>query len=405
MLVDEYIPIIGKGPVEELKLLAEKLSGKVITNINSTAMGGGVAEILNRAIPLLNELGVLAKWEVISGSAEFFVVTKKFHNALQGAHVNITDEELDVFLENNKINVEQMDLSGDIIFIHDPQPLALIEKKKEFKNKWIWRCHIDTHAPDRRLWRFLREYVEMYDAAVFSSPGFAQELPINKFLITPSIDPLSLKNKELSKETIDSVLEKYDIKKNKPIVTQISRFDRFKDPIGVIEAYKLVKKSVDCQLILAGGTAVDDPEGTEVLSEVQERVAGYPDIHVLQLETPADIEVNALQRASTIILQKSLKEGFGLTVSEAMWKEKPVIASAVGGITFQITHDYNGLLTRTIEGTAYSIKELLCNPGYAKRLGRNAKEFAKQNLLMTRHMRDYLLLFLSLYHPEEVAHL
>ncbi|HDP70346.1 MAG TPA: glycosyltransferase [Actinobacteria bacterium] len=405
MSINEYAPIIGKGPVEELKILAEKLSGKIIKIINSTQMGGGVAEILNRMVPLLNELGVLTKWEVISGNADFFVITKKIHNALHGTPVTITDDEIDLFLQNNKINAETMDLSGDIVFIHDPQPLALVEKKKEIGNKWTWRCHIDTHAPDWKLWGFLRKYVEMYDAAVFSSPSFAQTLSINKFLITPSIDPLSLKNQELSKKTIDSVLKKFDIKKNKPIITQISRFDRLKDPIGVIEAYNLVKHSVDCQLILAGGTAIDDPESIEVLSEVRERVVGDPDIHVLELETPADIEVNALQRASTIILQKSIREGFGLTVSEAMWKGKPVIASAVGGITLQITHDYNGLLTRTVEGTAYAIKELLCNKGYAKRLGKNAKEFAKQNLLITRHIRDYLLLFLSLYHPEEIVHL
>ncbi|MDO8886542.1 glycosyltransferase [Candidatus Oleimmundimicrobium sp.] len=405
MSIDEYIPVVGKGPVEEIKILAEKLPGKVIKIINSTQMGGGVAEILNRMVPLLNELGVLAKWEIISGSADFFSVTKKIHNALHGAHVTITDEELDLFLQNNRINADEMDLNGDIVFIHDPQPLALVEKKEELGNKWIWRCHIDTHAPDWKLWGFLRKYMEMYDAAVFSSPSFAQTLLINKFLIAPSIDPLSLKNQELSKETIESVLKKFDIKKNKPIVTQISRFDHLKDPIGVIEAYKLVKKSVDCQLILAGGTAADDPESAEVLSEVYERAAGDPDIHVLLLETPADIEVNALQRASTIILQKSISEGFGLTVSEAMWKGKPVIASAVGGITLQITHDYNGLLTRTIEGTAYAIKELLCNPGYAKRLGRNARESAKQNLLVTRHIRDYLLLFLSLYYPGDIVYI
>ena len=405
MSIDEYISVVGKGPVEELKILADKLSGKVIKTINSTQMGGGVAEILNRIVPLLNELGVLTKWEVIGGSADFFSVTKKIHNALHGAPVTITDEGLDLFLQNNKINMEEMDLNGDIVFIHDPQPVALIEKKEELGNKWVWRCHIDTHTPDWRLWRFLKKYIEMYDASVFSSPSFAHPLSIKKFLITPSIDPLSLKNQELSKETIDSVLGKFDIKRNKPIITQISRFDRLKDPVGVIEAYNLVKKSVDCQLILAGGTAVDDPESAEVLSEVRERTEGDPDIHVLLLETPADIEVNALQRASTIILQKSLREGFGLTVSEAMWKGKPIIASAVGGITFQITHDYNGLLTRTIEGTAYAIKELLCNPGYAKRLGRNARESAKQNLLVTRHIRDYLLLFLSLYHPGDIVYM
>ena len=217
MSIDEYIPIVGKGAIEELKILAEKLPSKVIKTINSTQIGGGVAEILNRMVPLLNELGVLAKWEVIGGNADFFSVTKKIHNALHGAHVTITDEELDLFLQNNRINAEEMDLNGDIVFIHDPQPLALVEKKEELGNKWAWRCHIDTHAPNWKLWGFLRKYVEMYDAAVFSSPSFAQMLTVKKFLITPSIDPLSLKNQELSK----SLLQAFSPQKFSKIVFRI----------------------------------------------------------------------------------------------------------------------------------------------------------------------------------------
>ncbi|MDI6799797.1 MAG: glycosyltransferase [Actinomycetota bacterium] len=405
MLIDQYAPIIGEGQVDEIKILAERLSKKSIKTVNSTAMGGGVAEILNRFIPLINDMGVDMKWEVMTGSLVFFTITKKIHNALHGADVDIGQEEIEVFLENSRENAKNIDLDSDIVLIHDPQPLALVEKKAENENKWVWRCHVDTQSPDWGTWQFLRRYIDSYDAAIFSSPKFTQRLSIKTFLIPPSIDPLSLKNQELSKEAIDSVLRRFAIKRDKPIITQISRFDYLKDPIGVIEAYKLVKKTVDCQLILAGGAAVDDPEGAKILSEVKERAAKDADIHILELETPADTEVNALQRASDIILQKSIREGFGLTVSEAMWKGKPIIASAVGGITLQVTHNYNGILTRTIEGTAYSIRELLSNPGYAKRLGVNAREFARRNFLLTRHVRDYLLLFISLYHPEEIVRL
>ncbi len=254
------------------------------------------------------------------------------------------------------------------------------------------------------MWKFLRDFIVQYDASVFSAPGFAQQLPIRQFLISPSIDPLSDKNKELPKESIDAVLYKYGIPKDKPIITQISRFDRLKDPVGVIEAYKQVKKYVDCRLILAGGTAVDDPESEEVLEDVKEKAKGDSDIHILLLPQN-DIEVNALQRASTVILQKSIKEGFGLTVSEALWKAKPVVASHVGGIPLQIKHKYSGLLCHSVEGAAFGIKQLLNSPEYAQRLGKNGHEHIKNNFLLTRHLKDYMLLFISLYHMEDIVYL
>ncbi len=400
--LSEYIPVVGQPIIDDLKLLAEKLLGKTVRNVNSTAVGGGVAEILSRMIPFLQELGIDARWDVIKGGEQFFAVTKKFHNALHGKAERITDEDLDIFMQTNRSNLAEMDLSGDIVFIHDPQPIALIEKKSS--EKWIWRCHVDVSDPQLRVWDFLMRFIPRYDAAVFSAPAFSRPLPVRQFLISPSIDPLSDKNKELTQETIKAVLEKYGIPQDKPVITQISRFDRLKDPVGVIDVYKKVKKYIDCRLVLAGGTASDDPEGVAVLEEVRERAGKDENIHIL-LMSQNDIDVNALQRASDVILQKSLREGFGLTVSEALWKAKPVVASNVGGIPLQIKNKYSGLLCRSIDGAAFAVKQLLNNPGYAAKLGENGKEHIRNNFLLTRHLKDYMLLFLSLYHAEDVVYL
>ncbi|MFA5356343.1 MAG: glycosyltransferase [Candidatus Omnitrophota bacterium] len=401
--IEEYIPIAGKSVIDDLRLIADKLKGKSIQHINSTPVGGGVAEILNRMDPLLRELGVDSRWGVIKGGAQFFDVTKKFHNALHGRLEEITQHDFDIFMETSRRNIEEVDTSGDIVFIHDPQPIALVEKKSG--NKWIWRCHIDVSDPNQKVWQFLMDFIARYDSAVFSAPSFSPKLPIRQFLISPSIDPLSDKNKELPQEKIDEVLKRYDIPKDKPILTQISRFDRLKDPLGVVEAYKQVKKYIDCRLILAGGTADDDPEGAKVLEETQEKARHDKDIHILLLPQD-DIVINALQRGSDVVIQKSLKEGFGLTVAEALWKGKPVVASNVGGIPLQIKHKYSGLLCHSVEGAAFAIKQLLHSPAYAKRLGENGREHIKNNYLLTRHLRDYMLLFLSLYHPQEdIVHL
>ncbi|RPJ56293.1 MAG: glycosyltransferase [Dehalococcoidia bacterium] len=401
----EYETIVGKSAVDELRLLAEQLSGKVIQNINSTFSGGGVAEILSRMIPLLGQLGVDARWNVIKGSDEFFQVTKKFHNALHARQEKIAPVDFAYFQETTEKNIKEMDINGDIIFIHDPQPIGLIARKKDLGRKWIWRCHIDISHPNQAVWGFLLPMVTQYDAAVFSAPTFSTELPIRQFLIAPSIDPLSDKNRELPPETIDSVLAKYGIPKDKPIITQISRFDYLKDPVGLIHAFEMVRKNIDCRLVFGGGTAIDDPESNKVLAEVKERAGNNPDIHVLLIPTGSDIEINALQRASTVIVQKSLGEGFGLTVSEALWKAKPVVASAVGGIPLQVKNKFTGLLSHGIPGTAYAIKQLLANPEYANWLGKNGREHVKHNFLITRHLKDYLLLFLSLDHPGDLIQL
>ena len=399
--LEDYEPIVGSKTIEELHLLAEGLKGRRVKMVNSTAVGGGVAEILNRLVPLLNDLGIITQWEVIKGGEDFFEVTKKFHNALHGEKISFTPRMKEVFIEVNRENLRDTDLDLDIMVIHDPQPLVYIEEKDRSHAKWVWRCHIDISNPNKEVWGFLKEYVERYDAALFSSPRFSKRLPIPQFLFFPSIDPLSDKNRELESEFIDQVLERLNIPRDKPLVTQISRFDRLKDPVGVIKAYRMAKRYIDCQLVLAGGEASDDPEGEAILDEVRAEAEGDPDIHILLLPPTSSLEINALQRASTIILQKSIREGFGLTVSEALWKKKPVIGSAVGGIPAQIIPNLTGVLVYSIEGTAYQIRYLLSHPDLAKRLGEYGHEYVKEEFLITRKLRRYLLLFHLLSHPGE----
>ena len=403
--LEDYIPIVGQSAIDGLRLLGDRLRGKTIQNINSTAVGGGVAEILSRILPLLKEMGVQVRWDVIKGDEKFFQITKKFHNALHGVPQELGLGDFDHFLDVNRRNIGELAGEADIHFIHDPQPIALVDEKARRGKKWIWRCHIDFTRPQPGIWNFLSEFIVKYDAVVFSAPVFSRPLPIRQALISPSIDPLSDKNKDLEDSIVDAVCQRFQIDRSRPILCQVSRFDYLKDPLGVITAYRLVKKHLDCQLVLAGGGATDDPEGMKVLEEVRESAQGDPDIHVLFLPPASDIEINALQRASTVVLQKSLREGFGLTVSEALWKAKPVVASAVGGIPLQIAHKYSGLLTHTLEGTAYWIKQLLNEPGYAQRLGENGRLHILNNFLITRHVRDYLLLFLSLDYDQAVIRL
>lgn len=364
-----------------------------------------MAEILARMVPLLNQLGLDVRWSVIQGSDSFYQVTKKFHNALHGQPDVISKDDYQVFLETSAQHLEEVDPQGDLMIIHDPQPVGLVRKRAGSDARWVWRCHIDLSVPNPDVWEFLRPFVEQYDGAIFSAPQFSHPLPIRQFLIAPSIDPLSDKNRDLPEKFIDSVMNQHKIPRDKPIITQVSRFDYLKDPIGLIRAFELVQRNFDCRLVLVGGTASDDPESGVVLSEVMEQAGKNQDIHVLLLPPQSDLEINAIQRASTIVVQKSLREGFALTVSEALWKEKPVVASAVGGIPLQIKNRMTGLLSHGIEGTAYAIRQLLANPEYARTLGRNGREHVRQNFLITRHMRDYLLLFLALTHEGDLVSL
>ncbi|MCF7874054.1 MAG: glycosyltransferase [Candidatus Omnitrophica bacterium] len=403
--IKEYIPVVGKQVIDELYLVADKVKNIKVQNINSTHSGGGVAEILSRMIPLMKDLGISVSWDSLEAGDKFFTITKKIHNALHGLEVSLTSKEYDYFLEINEKNQKKLSTDSDIVYVHDPQPIALIDKDKGQGKKWLWRCHVDFSKPQQDVWNFLKKFIQNYDASVFSAPAFARKLNCRQVLVSPSIDPLSDKNKRLDQREIDSVLEKYGIDKDKPIITQVSRFDYLKDPLGVIKSYRLVKKYIDCQLVLAGGGATDDPNTIEVLKEAENSAALDKDIFILHLPAQSHLEINALQRASTVILQKSLREGFGLTVCEALWKEKPVIASAVGGIPLQIAHKYSGILTYTTEGTAYWIKQLIQEPEYAKRLGAHGRRHVANNFLITRQIQDYLLLFLSLYNQSDIVDL
>jgi trehalose synthase len=367
--------------------------------VNSTAVGGGVAEILSRLVPLMRDLGLHIRWEVMKGGEDFFDVTKKVHNALHGDPLSLTDRMKETYCEVNRENLKQIDLDQDLIIIHDPQPVALIEAKKQTQAKWVWRCHIDISNPNAGVWDFLKSYVEDYDAALFSAPRFSKPLPIPQFLFYPSIDPLSDKNRDLEAEFLDEVLNRLGIPQDKPIVTQVSRFDRLKDPVGVIRAYRMAKRHVDFRLILAGGDASDDPEGEMVLEEVRREARGDPDIHILLLPPTSSLEINALQRASTVILQKSIREGFGLTVSEGLWKKKPVIGTAVGGIPTQILPDLTGALVYSIEGTAFRIRYLLSHPEEAQKLGDYGQAYVREEFLITQALRRYLLLLYALSRP------
>lgn len=393
-MINQYSGISPKGDLILLHKLSEKLYNKSFLHINSTRAGGGVAEILHRMIPILKSLGIDARWEVIEGDERFFDITKKIHNSLQGNFEKITEEMWQYHYEVNRINSERLSLDADAVLIHDPQPAPLIEFRRS--GRWIWRCHIDLSHPLKEVCDYLLRYCGKYDAAIFSVARFARPMGIDQFIIPPSIDPVSEKNRELTDEEIKETINKFQIPTDRPIILQVSRFDRFKDPIGVIKAYRLVKKYNDCILILAGSPATDDPEGEIVLKEVQDYASDDPDIYILLLPAFNDREINALQRAATVVLQKSLKEGFGLTVSEAMWKGKPVIGGATGGIPLQIIHGVTGFLVHSVEGAAFRIRQLLNNPEMSRRMGEKGREYVRNNFFITRQIRDYLSLWYAM---------
>lgn len=401
--IEAYAPLVGEPVVALIRKLAARLQGVRVLNINSTKKGGGVVEILGRLVPLARGLGIDMRWETIQGTRPFFATTKKMHNALQGNRVDFSEKELRYYEQVNKDNLDRIDMDVDYVIIHDPQPCPLVQYIPEGVPK-IWRCHIDLSRPDRKLWRYLREWVKQYDASIFHIAAFAQQLPHKQFLIPPSIDPHSVKNRPVPRKTVRTTLMRYGIDPQRPVILQISRYDRFKDPIGVIEAFLMVRKHHNCQLVLAGEQAADDPEGAQVYEEVRAMADKHPDVHALMLTRKNNHhKVNCLQRAATIIVQKSVKEGFGLTVTEGMWKAKPVIGGAVGGITAQITEGVNGYLVNSVDGAAYRSRYLLTREKRMKEMGRAAKKSVLEKFLITRHLRDYLAMLLTMKYPKHTA--
>ncbi|NQT27857.1 glycosyltransferase [candidate division KSB1 bacterium] len=403
--LQEYAKITGDAVIDQLVQLSKTLKGKKVVHVNSTRVGGGVAEILDKLVPLMNELGIETSWEVINGDAPFYQCTKGFHNALQGDTVEIPDTLLKVYESTNQENFKRLKpelKDADIVIIHDPQPAPFLSFCPGRKGKWVWRCHIDVSRPYRPVWKYLRNFVVGYDASIFSLDVFSQRLPHPQYLISPSIDPLSEKNIDLPQKEIVATCHEHKIDMNRPLITQVSRYDRFKDPIGVVHAFQLARKFVpDLQLVLAGGGATDDPEGEAVLNEVYAAAGDDKSIHVLLLPSDAHRTINALQRASDIVLQKSIKEGFGLTVTEAMWKGKPVIGGNVGGIRLQVHNHHNGFLVDTPEGAAMRIRYLYFNRDIMAEMGKNAHRFVLENFLITRHLREYLTLMVGLLHGNQ----
>ncbi|MBN1382708.1 MAG: glycosyltransferase [Deltaproteobacteria bacterium] len=397
--IDQYVDVVGAPVVEQLRRLGERLKDIRVVHVNSTREGGGVAEILYWMVPLMNDLGLKASWEVIHGDEGFFGVTKSIHNGLQGYPVQLKKKDWDHYEEINLKNREHLLPvleEADIVVIHDPQPAALLQMIPNRRGIWIWRAHIDVSRPHHQVWKSLKQYVQDYDASIFSLTSFAQILPHEQFIIAPSIDPLSEKNMPLNKRYVNEIAKAYNLDRSRPLIVQISRFDRFKDPLGVIEAYRITRKVIPIQLVLAGGGATDDPEGKEILDEVYKAAGDDPDIHVLLLPPDAHRQINALQRLADIVIQKSIREGFGLTVTEGLWKGKPVIGGDVGGIRLQVISHYTGYLVNSPEGAAHRIRYLLHHRAKMREMGKTAKEFARENFLLTRQIREYLTLYLYL---------
>jgi trehalose synthase len=404
-ILEAYAEIAGYDVINQLRQIAQPLHGLQILHVNSTKSGGGVAEILFKMVPLMQEIGIDTTWLTIEGDGLFYQCTKNFHNAIQGNQIEIPANQLQAYEQTNQAAAAKMkDIlqSADVVFIHDPQPAALIEYLPERRGKWIWRCHIDASRPFRKVWKYLRNYVSLYDASIFSLSSFAQPLSHPVYLISPSIDPLHEKNIDLQPDEINEIYSRFNIDPERSMILQVSRFDRFKDPIGLIQAYQNVKKFVpSIQLVLAGSGASDDPEGESVLNEVKMVAENDANIKVLLLPGDAHRTINALQRAATIVLQKSIKEGFGLTVSEALWKKKPVIGGDTGGIRIQVINHHTGFLVNTPEGAALRIRYLLHNQQHREEMGEKGKEFVRNNFLITRQLREYLTLIFSILHDKK----
>jgi trehalose synthase len=397
--IEDYQPLVGDGTIDRIRRKAEVLHDLHVAHINSTYYGGGVAELLSSLTLLMNDVGIETGWRVIQGAPDFFSITKKMHNALQGGEINMTDLKQEIYESVIYENVIRNHIDHDFVIIHDPQPLLMIKHYKK-KGPWVWRCHLDLTAADKELWTYIKPNVELYDAVILTLEDYKQDLETPQVFFMPAIDPFSIKNRELTEDEIDERLDHYDIPSDLPLVVQISRFDRWKDPEGVIKAFKIAQKDIDARLVLLGNVATDDPEGTEVFQSL----LNYQNDRIIILSREDTALVNALQRRAAVVVQKSLREGFGLTVTEAMWKGAAVIGGNVGGIRHQIEDGVNGFLVSSIEGTADAIVKLVKDGDLRKQMGNRAKERVKANFLLTHLLEQYLDLinsFKTIYRLED----
>jgi trehalose synthase len=396
-----YRPIVGDAVLEEIYALAEGLKGARVVHVNATAYGGGVAEILQTLVPLMRDVGLQAEWQVIEGADEFFDVTKAMHNGLQGMDIELNEEMKGIWKRYNELNAAQFEGQYDFVVVHDPQPAGLLTFHGDKAGRhWIWRCHIDTSTPNPAYWNFLAPYIDVHEAGIFTMSDFVG--PGVEFrhlaIIPPSIDPLAPKNEPLALDRALDIVARFGIDPQRPVITQVSRFDPWKDPLGVIDAYRLVKAELpDLQLALIGSMALDDPEGMQYYALTRRHAAEDSDIHILSnLDGAKDLEVNAFQVVSPVVIQKSLREGFGLVVAEGLWKERPVVGGNVGGIPLQILPGETGFLVDSVEACAQQVLHLLRNPEQAAQMGKQGREHVRAHFLTTRHLRDYLSLFASL---------
>jgi len=396
--MEDYRKIVGDEPISNVYRKARKLTKFHILEVNSTFSGGGVAEMLSSLIGLFNDLGVDTDWAILHGSPDFFEITKAFHNALQGDGINLTDIKKEVYLQTNEEFYSYTHIRHDAVIVHDVQPLPIIKFSRKAV-PWIWRCHVDLSEPNRELWEYLKQYLLRYNQIIMSSTRYLKEdLLVDQKVVFPAIDPLTSKNMELSDAVVEKTLNKFGIMTDKPIITQISRFDPWKDPEGVLKVFAKIRKHCDCRLVLCGSMAADDPQGLDVYDRTRRMAAGLiKSGDVVLLTTENNILVNSLQRASEVVLQKSIREGFGLTVSEALWKETPVVASNVGGIPLQLLDGVSGFLVDPydLQGCADRVMELLHDPDLARDMGRRGREHVRKNFLITRLVSDWLDVLIS----------
>ena len=392
--IEDYRRVAPPGVVDIILTLAERVRGRRFLHLSGGRFGSGPAEILQTLVPMMSDLGIDAAWEITGGDPGFYTTAATLQAALRGSERVLTDEALDHFIEMNRVNAKKLALDADLVLVHDVQPATLVEHRAA-RGRWVWACHFDASRPQRRAWTFFRPFVNQYDAAVFALASFSRRLGVPKYVIHPSIDPLSEKNRELAPREVASVLRTLSIPQDKPLLVQIGAFTAAEDPLGVVNAYRLVKKHHDVRLVLAG-TSGGEPDSLEILGELRETAQSDPDVLVRELPPDASLQINALQRAATIVLQKSVRESFGLGAAEAMWKGKPVIGGFVGGLPQQIVYDVTGYVVSSVEGAAFRVRHLLNAPELIARMGAAGREHVRRSFLITRHLVDYMALLIHL---------